>query len=63
MCPGRGEVIGAGFVDADFRGDAVANQVEQIGGNLGVRRQAKEGVTLARFFGEGSSRCPRLINI
>jgi hypothetical protein len=37
MCPGRREVIGTAFVDSDFCYDAVANQVEQIGGNLSVR--------------------------
>ena len=41
MCLGRREVIGTGFVNADLRDGAVVNQVEQIGGNLDVRWQAK----------------------
>ena len=49
MCPGRREVIGTGFVDGDFCDDAVAKQVEQIGGNLSVREQAKERVMLTPF--------------
>ena len=51
MCPGGREVIGTGFVDGYFSDDAVANQVEQIGGNLSVRSQAKERVMLTRFLG------------
>ena len=51
MCLGRREVIGTGFVDADFCDNAVVNQVEQIGSNLGVRWQAKKRLMLTRFLG------------